>query len=392
WKGSGWPRWKLAVGVRIYDLLCGENLGASQVLSRAEVLARLPGLRAEGLTGGVHYFDGLTNDARLVLDTLHGAENAGAGIVNYLAFADCSDAAATRRCELVDTFSGTRFFVNARAIVDAAGAWAARLPRSQVKLRLTKGVHLVVDRTRLAITDAVVLPEGGRIVFLIPWGERVIIGTTDTEYSGDPADVQPDQSDIAYLLGVVNSALPRARLTEADLISSWAGVRPLIASKKGSAEAPSDLSRSHQIRMSEPGWFDVAGGKLTTYRLMAEQTVDRVCEYLGGNWRPCSTATTPLRTDAAVAFSSVLPPTFAREAVEYYCRHEWVVHLDDLLLRRTSWHFYEKDADRLAWQAAHWMAEWLEWDAERLESELRRYSQQSCPGQVQNSKRGRYDS
>ena len=98
---------------------------------------------------------------------------------------------------------------------------------------------------------------------------------------------------------------------------------------------------------------------------------------------------TPLRAADTSAFSSILPPVFGREAVEYYCRHEWVVHLDDLLLRRTSWHFYEKNADGLAWQAAHWMAESLEWDAKRIESELRRYSQQSCLAQVQSSKRGR---
>ena len=389
WKGSGWSRWKLALGVRVYDLLCGRNLGTSKVLSRDEVLQRLPGARAEGLTGGVRYFDGLTNDARLVLDTLHSAEGAGARLANYLAFVDCSDARATRQCELVDTLTGRRFSIRARAVVDAAGAWAGGLPRSRVNLRLTKGVHLVIDRSRLPVPDAVVLPEGGRVVFVIPWGDRAIIGTTDTDYSGDPADVTPDESDIAYLLGVVNSAFPGARITGMDLISSWAGVRPLIAPRRARAGAPSDLSRSHQIRMAESGWFDVAGGKLTTYRLMAEQAVDRVCDYLGGSWPACRTATAPLR---ATAFSSVLPPTFGPDAVEYYCRNEWVVHLDDLLLRRTSWHFYEKHADRLAWQAAHWMAEWLEWDAERVGSELRQYSQRSCHGQVRSSNGGRYDS
>jgi glycerol-3-phosphate dehydrogenase len=392
WKGFGWPRWRLAVGVHIYDLLCGRNMGSSEVLSRDEILARLPGARAHGLTGGVRYFDGLTNDARLVLDTLHCAEAAGATLANYTAFVNCSDAAPTRRCELLDTLTGEPYTVMARAVVDAAGAWAARLPRSRVKLRLTKGVHLVIDRSRLPVPDAVVLPEGDRIVFVIPWGERAIIGTTDTDYSGDPADVSADENDIVYLLGVVNSAFPGAKINRFDLISAWAGVRPLIAPREERAGAPSDLSRSHQIRMSEPGWVDVAGGKLTTYRLMAEQTVDRVCEHLGGNWRPCATATTPLRTDAAEAFSSILPPVFGRHAVEYYCRREWVVHLDDLLLRRTSWHFYEKNAERLASQAAHWMAEWLEWDAERIRKELRRYSQQSCLGQVQNSKGRRCDS
>jgi glycerol-3-phosphate dehydrogenase len=252
---------------------------------------------------------------------------------------------------------------------------------------LTKGVHLVIDRSRLPVSDAVVLPEGDRIVFLIPWGERAIIGTTDTDYSGDPSAAVVDEGDVTYLLAIVNSAFPEARLAATDLVSAWAGVRPLIAPREERAGAPSDLSRSHHIRMNEPGWIDVAGGKLTTYRLMAEQTVDRICEHLGGDWKPCRTASTPLRTEGGDGFSSVLPPDFGRRAVEYYCRHEWVVHLDDLLLRRTSWHFYEKNAHRLARQAAQWMAEQLEWDAGRMEQELRRYSEQFCVTQFQHSRR-----
>jgi glycerol-3-phosphate dehydrogenase len=389
WKGAGWKRWKLAIGVRLYDLLCGRNLGTSEVLGVEEVLDRAPGARLEGLTGGVRYFDGFTSDARLVLDTLHSAEDVGATLVNYTAFVDCSDAGAMRRCELMDALSGKLYTVNAPAIVDAAGAWASRLPRSQVKLRLTKGVHLVIDRSRLPVRDAVVLPAGDRIVFVIPWGERAIIGTTDTEYSGDPAEVSPDSGDMDYLLQIVNSAFPQAHLGQDDVISSWAGVRPLIAPRNERAGAPSDISRSHEIHMSEPGWFDVTGGKLTTYRLMAEQTLDRVCQYLGGNWRTCNTATTPLRAEAAYQYSSILPPAFGREAVEYYCRNEWVVHLDDLLLRRTSWHFYERHAERLAWEAARWMAELMEWDAKRVDSELRRYSQQSYLAQVRSSKKDR---
>jgi glycerol-3-phosphate dehydrogenase len=383
WEGSGWPRWKLAIGVRVYDLLCGRNMGNSEMLSRKDVLDLLPGPREKGLTGGVRYFDGLTSDARLVLDTLHSAEAAGAALVNYVAFRDCTGPPGNRCCRLQDVAGGGEYLVRARAIVDAAGAWAPRLPHARIRLRLTKGVHLVVDRRRLPVPEAVVLPEGDRIVFLIPWGERVIIGTTDTDYSGDPAAVATDSDDIRYLLEAVNTAFPKCCLTHADLISSWAGVRPLIAPTREQAGAPSDLSRSHQIRQSDPGWFDVAGGKLTTYRLMAEQTVDRVCDFLGGNWKDCGTARIPLRSADDVAFSSVLPPAFDRDAVEYYCRREWLVHLDDLLLRRTSWHFYHRNAAQLAAQAADWMGAALGWSSERIRSELNRYlATAEFPGRV----------
>jgi glycerol-3-phosphate dehydrogenase len=375
WKGSGWPRWKLGIGTRLYDVLCGgRNLGSSQVLSRDEVLRLLPDPREERLTGGVRYFDGLTNDARLVIDTLRSAAAAGAELWSYVQFTNCSDPSEIRRCALTDTLTGESLSVRARAIVNAAGAWAGSLPRGDVRLRLTKGVHLVIDRARLTVSDAVVLPEGDRIVFIIPWGERAIIGTTDTDYSGDPASVLTGEADVEYLLGVVNHSFPKARLTPSDLISSWAGVRPLIAPRQAQAGAPSDISRAHQIRSSEPGWFDITGGKLTTYRVMAEQAVDRVCEFLGDGWSQCTTAQVPLCKPSDCTFSSIVPPAFSREVVTHCCRREWAVHLDDVLLRRTSWHFYEKNASELAEQTALWMADELDWSAERTREELARYA------------------
>lgn len=374
WKGSGFPRWKLSIGVRLYDLLCGgRNLGASSTLSRSGVVKTLPGPRTEGLTGGVRYFDGLTSDARLVLDTLSSAAAAGATLWNYVSFVESSGPGATRRCTLRDNLTGQTITVQARAIVNASGAWAAGVPRSQVRLRLTKGVHLVIDRQRLPVPDAVVLPQGDRIVFIIPWGERAIIGTTDTDYQGDPAAVRTSPEDIKYLLDLVNADFPNARLTPSDLISSWSGVRPLIASRQDKAGAPSDISRAHQIRECEPGWVDVAGGKLTTYRLMAEQTVDRICTHLGGSFKPCRTAALPLLAEVPAPFRSTLPPAVGREVVEHCCRNEWAVHLDDMMLRRTSWHFYEKNAAELAPQVASWMAAELGWDDHRTHLELERY-------------------
>src|SRR5205823_6249813 len=133
-----------------------------------------------------------------------------------------------------------------------------------------------------------------RILFVIPWGERIILGATDTDYVGDPSDVRTDASDIEYILGVVNSAFPRARLTPADVISSWAGVRPLIAPARNETGTPSDISRRHEIRIAEPGWIDVAGGKLTTYRLMAQQVVDRLGAFLDGRLPRSRTSEDPI--------------------------------------------------------------------------------------------------
>jgi hypothetical protein len=195
------------------------------------------------------------------------------------------------------------------------------MPHSQVKLRLTKGIHLVIDRTRLPLPSAVVITEGKRILFAIPWGERVILGTTDTDYRGDPEKVATDASDIAYVLRSVNEFFPKLALRESDIVSTWAGLRPLVANHDGT---PSDTSRAHEITSPETGWWDITGGKLTTYRLMAEQAVDKVVSHLGARVAPCRTAKEPLLPAPEVTpYSGILPAPYTREAVEHYVGREW---------------------------------------------------------------------
>jgi len=376
WRGKGMPLWQLSIGVRLYDLLCGgRNLAASSTLPPGELLRLAPGLQIEGLTGGTRHFDALTNDARLVIDTLRSAESEGASVRNYTTFVSCDSIAEGWTCKLRDEVTGEQAFVQSRAIVNAAGAWASQLARSGIQLRLTKGVHLVLDRQKLPTKEAVILTEGKRILFVIPWGERVILGTTDTTYTGDLADVRPEPADVQYILGVVNGAFPEARLRGADVISTWAGVRPLV-STGGNEGAPSDISRGHVIRMAEPGWLDVAGGKLTTYRHMAEQAIDQIGNFLGRRLPKSPTAERPL---SCGAFSGVLPPAVDRAVVRETCRTEWAVHLDDVLLRRTSWHYYHADRSEIAGKAAQWMAELLDWGPDRQAAELDRYHAMFSP-------------
>jgi glycerol-3-phosphate dehydrogenase len=226
-----------------------------------------------------------------------------------------------------------------------------------------------MERSRVPAADAVVLTQGKRILFVLPWGERLILGTTDTDYAGSLDEVRPDSADRAYLLEVANEFFPQAALSNADVISSWAGIRPLLANGNG---AVSDISRAHEIRNPEPDWWDVAGGKLTTYRLMAEQTVDRLVAATGLPAAPCRTASEPL-LDNPERFSGILPPEFQREAIAHYCSREWALHLDDLMIRRTSWHYYHSETLTRTNQAADWMAEFLGWSAAEREAELTRY-------------------
>jgi glycerol-3-phosphate dehydrogenase len=367
-----WALWKLKIGVKLYDLLCsGKNLGRSGSLNARRLQEHMPGIRSEKSTGAVRYFDGLTNDSRLVLDTLRSAAKAGGRVLNYCRFESATKEGSSWRCVLEDRLTGRRFEAVSRCVVNAAGPWADRFPQSSVQLRPTKGVHLVIDRKRLPVPEAVVIAEGTRILFVIPWGERVILGTTDTDYQGEPDAVRTDAGDIAYILDNVNQTFPQAKLTGEDVISVWAGLRPLIADSRGK---PSDISRSHEIRSSQPGWWDVAGGKLTTYRLMGEQTVDKIEKYLGRGRTPCKTALVPILEPAdGLDYSRITPPEISREAVVHYCKKEWAIHLDDVMLRRAGWHYYHRNSEAIALQVVQWMSEELGWDENRKNEEIDRY-------------------
>jgi glycerol-3-phosphate dehydrogenase len=371
-RGWQWAKWKLGVGVKIYDLLCGgRNLGKSRTLGRQEVLEMLPGLNPEGITGAVRYYDGLTNDARLVLDTLRSAARHGAIALNYVRFEGAERRDDLWVCQARDALSDTPCEIRARCVVNATGPWSDKLPHSHTDLRLTKGVHLVVDHKRLPVPDAVVLTEGSRILFAIPWGARVILGTTDTDYDGPIESPTCDQEDVDYILDVIATLFPDAHITSADVISAWSGLRPLVADRNGN---PSDISRRHEIKMGEPGWWDITGGKLTTYRLMAEQAVDRIVGHLQSDAQPCRTAEEPLLDrNESDQLSTIVPPPITREAVEHYCRNEWTAHLTDLMIRRTSWRYYYREHLDVAESVAQWMGEILGWDDETRRKELEEY-------------------
>ena len=349
-----WKLWQLRIGVKLYDRLsAGRNFDKSRSLRPDESLRLLPGLNPAGLTGAVRYFDAVTSDARLVIDTLRSAAAHGAHVTNYCAFTSASPRGPLWHCTLTDRLANSPLQLSARSVVNAAGAWASRFPHSRLKLRLTKGVHLVIPHERLPVPECAVMTDGPRILFAIPWGRRTILGTTDTDYAGDPASPTVEPADVDTILRVTNRTFPQARITPADVASTWAGLRPLIADKHG---RPSDISRAHEIHMTTPGWFDVAGGKLTTYRLMAEQTVDQVVKHLRLPPRPCATATQALLPDPSAAqFSGVVPPAVSREAVDHFVRNEWAIHPEDVMLRRTGWQHYLDDPAQVESDVRAWM-------------------------------------
>jgi len=319
----------------------------------------------------VRYFDGATNDARLVIDSLRSASRYGAVLLNYAGLEDARHDSGGWHCRVYDSHNTDHFNIQSRCVVNAAGPWADKLTHSRVKIRGTKGVHLVVRGSRFSIPEAVMMTEGERVVWAIPWGEMVYVGTTDTDFNGKLEAVRTDTADIDYILSVVDSYFPELNITETDLVSTWAGVRPLIAAAGGH---PSEVSRAHQIIISPDGWLDAAGGKLTTYRLMAEESVNKLARFLNRTVPPCRTHQEALlKAGEPEGVSGVIPPPVTPEAVRHYCEKEWAVHLDDVMIRRTDWHHYIPDAKHVARQVGVWMAAYHGWDLHRRQAEWQRY-------------------
>jgi len=282
YKGGRVGMFKMGLGMWLYDALSMfEAPELHERLGPEESIARLPQLQPENLLGSYVYSDAYMDDARLVIETLRSAVNQGALAVNHVA-ADGAEIIEGKVTAVVcaDKLANRRIRLRGRHVISTVGPWtdlvAPRLVGEWKKiLRPSKGVHLTFDRRRLRLSQAVVMGAEKRIVFGIPRHEMTIIGTTDTDYPGDPADVSTSKEDVDYLLGVAKDYFPGANLTANDIISSYAGVRPLV---DDGAETESKTSREHVIIQDPHNVTFVAGGKYTTYRLMAEQTVKAALE------------------------------------------------------------------------------------------------------------------
>jgi len=371
-KKGTWKKWKLSIGVKIYDWLCyGKNFGPSQSLSTKEITELVTGLNSDALTGGVRYYDGFTCDSRLVIDTLRSASRHGAEIRNYCRFVKAKRENKIWNCTLTTKNSGNET-IQSKFIVNASGPWCNNFKRSSITVRPSKGAHLIIHKNKLSLNNAVVMPEGKRILFAIPWGERVILGTTDTYYDGPLNTIKCDEEDKGYILNVVNKNFPNADISKKDILSTYAGLRPLVYD---GSKGPSDISRKHEIKLSEEGWLDVAGGKLTTYRLIAEETVDKIYQQQNQLSPPCHTANEPLLTkeEQKKNTSHVIPPTLSKEVVFHYCANEWARHLNDVMIRRSGWKHYVDDSKATALQVLEWMSGYFSWDKDTQVKELERY-------------------
>ena len=425
YRGARVPRWKLAAGLLLYDLLAlFRNVGRHQRLARRGVLAREPRLRSDALLGGARYWDAATDDARLTLATVRSAIAAGATVLNHARVTSLvtTDGRVTG-ARVADAVGGATIDVRARVIVNATGPWSDAVERmaggdALPAVRGSKGVHIAVARHRIDNVGALTLlsPTDGRVMFVLPAGDFAIVGTTDTYETVDPGQVRATEADLSYLLDAANHFFPAAKLTRDDVVSAWAGLRPLMAVQGGSDD-PSAASREHTIAEHVPGLVSVTGGKLTTYRVMARQVVDAAQRSLGappsrsrtarlplagGAVRDCAreiAAAAELTGDASVASRLVhahgdawrsvwalaqadpamaerveLSRPYVLAELAYAVREELAATLGDLLIRRIPLAFEMRDHGRgAARRVSAAVAGWLGWSPVEMRAAVAEY-------------------
>ncbi len=418
-----WERAYVGSGVAIYDLLAalGSNpLPRHRHLSRTKALRMAPALRRDTLVGAIVYSDALVDDARHTMMISRTAAKYGAALgssVRVIGFEREGDRVVG--VEVRDLESGDEFTIRAKQVVNTTGVWTDEVQekagRGRIHVRASKGIHLVVPRDRIHSDTGMILRTEKSVLFVIPWGRHWIIGTTDTEWNLDLAHPAASRADIDYLLEHVNTVL-REPLLHEDIEGVFAGLRPLL---EGESEATSRLSREHAVSQAVPGLISVAGGKYTTYRVMAEDAIDMVAANLDGRVPSSVTAVTPLvgadgyralwnqREELAAQSGlhmariehllgrygslvrEILDLIDARPElgkplvggedylaaeITYAASHEGALHLDDALTRRTRISIETWDRGVAAAEpTARLMGEVLGWSEETITREIDHY-------------------
>jgi len=303
-KGNAPRPWPLVrLGVALYDLLAGSaRIQSHAFLNRKQISEQEPLLAQVGLRHGALYYDAQMDDARLVLEVLQSAADSGGVVANYIKLVRWKMAGGRLTgAEMEDRLSGTTISVKARMILNATGPWADRVrrladPALPPIVRPSKGIHLVYPDLGLKHALVLASPADQRIFFLIPWRGVTLIGTTDTDCDEDPADVRAESDEVDYLIQGVNRLLPQLHLEKTGVISTFAGVRPLVAQEK---KDPWAVSRSHLIHEDPNGLVSIVGGKFTTFRATAQEVVDWVGRcFPDKKLELCRTSSSPLGPQA----------------------------------------------------------------------------------------------
>ncbi|GAA2756704.1 glycerol-3-phosphate dehydrogenase [Actinopolymorpha rutila] len=417
-----WERPYVGAGLILYDTMGrGRSVPAHRHLSRTGALRLSPGLRQDSLVGAVRYYDAQADDARHTLTVVRTAVRYGAAVRNSSEVTGfLHEGGRVVGAEVRDVDSGATTTIRAKVVINATGVWTDDLQRltggrGRFRVRASKGVHVLVPRDRIASEVGLILRTERSVLFVIPWGNHWIIGTTDTDWNLDRAHPAASRADIDYILAHVNEVLS-VPLTHNDIEGVYAGLRPLLA---GESEQTSQLSREHAVARPLPGLVSIAGGKYTTYRVMAKDAIDAARPDLGHTLPPSVTEHVPLvgaegyhalinqvdrlaedrglpvwrmqrlldrygsMVDELMALAqddpTLLEPLpgageYLRVEAKYAATHEAAVHLDDVLARRTRISIETPHrGTESAQPAAELVADVLGWDDARTRNEVEVY-------------------
>ena len=398
-----------SVGLKIYDWMSGRlSLGKSEFISKEETLKRLPGLKSEGLYGGVVYHDGQFDDARLALNLAQSADEAGTCVLNYVSVNNLvkNEAGKITGLQVSDKLSRKKYEVNAKMVVNATGVFADKIlqmdnPEAPKMIQPSQGIHLVLDLDFLGGKDALMIPKtrDGRVLFAVPWHGKLVVGTTDTLREKPKLEPEALQKEIDFVLETAAGYLAR-NPTRADVKSVFAGLRPLARPKEGSTKTK-EISRSHKVILSESGLVTLTGGKWTTFRKMGEDTVEYFTKVTGeklkdsksldmkihgatsrvpdGHWGIYGFDAQPIQdlTKENKEWGAKLHPDFPNIEAEviWAVREEMAMKVEDALARRIRMLFLDAQAAiDTAPKVAELMAKEMGKDEKWIESELAEFT------------------
>lgn len=406
-----WDRLKYSIGLKLYDRISGKlSLGRSVFISTKETLEKLPGIKEQGLKGGVLYYDGQFDDSRLALNLAQTILEKGGESINYVKVTGLlkDEAGKITGAQLLDLEQNEIMEVRARAVVNATGVFVDDIlqmdkPGSEKTICVSQGVHLVLDKSFFPSEHALMIPEtsDGRVLFAVPWHGKVVVGTTDTPVEHASLEPVALETEIAFILENAAAYLT-TKPTRGDVLSVFAGLRPLAAPQKGQQKTK-EISRSHKIIVSSSKLFTILGGKWTTYRKMGEDMVDRIENELLWPHKNSTTSTMHIHgyktnTDWSNPFYFYGSDEVSLRAemngrsqqwlseelkihpqqIIWAIRHEMARTLEDVLSRRTRALFLNaKESRRIAPEVAAIMATELGRDEHWKESQLKAFDELS---------------
>jgi len=379
---SWWSYIYYYVGLRVYDVLSGKkSIGRTRLLKASTVTASIPNIESKGLKGGVQYMDGQFDDTRLCIDLVRTIIEHGGTCINHCGVTSLiKEDGKVVGCKVEDSISGDHFMVKADHVVNAAGIFTDDVVQmdtagSRKTIVPSRGSHIVLDRSFLGGNEAIMIPKtsDGRVLFIIPWNDKVVVGTTDEKTEKPVAEPKATKQEIQFILNNCAQYLDK-QPTKADILSTFAGLRPLAAPAEGSQKTK-EISRGHKVSISDSGLVSIIGGKWTTFRKMGQDVLSKINKAYSKGYAKSQSIEMTIAGRGLYSASNRIHPSlpYTWEDILYTIEHEMPMTIEDLLCRRTRCVLLDTAAtrdimDQAADELRAHLQESSEWKATQLQS------------------------